>query len=34
VIVGPGGQMIIPPGARLTPSSDDEDGGRGTGQYL
>ena len=37
VIVGPGGQMIIPPGARLTPSSgsdDDESGGRGTGQYL
>jgi len=35
VIVGPGGQMIIPPGARLTPSSDDDDpDGRGTGQYL
>jgi hypothetical protein len=34
VIVGPGGQMIIPPGARLTPTSDDEEGGRGTGQYL
>jgi hypothetical protein len=35
VIMGPGGQMIIPPGARLTPTSDDEEhGGRGTGQYL
>jgi Protein of unknown function (DUF2587) len=33
VIVGPGGQMIVPPGARLTPGEDDE-GGRGTGQYL
>ena len=36
VIIGPGGQMIVPgPGVRLTPSSDDEEqGGRGTGQYL
>ena len=36
VIVGPGGQMIVPgPGVRLTPGSDDdEQGGRGTGQYL
>ncbi|MBN9618374.1 MAG: bacterial proteasome activator family protein [Actinobacteria bacterium] len=35
VIVGPGGQMIIPPGTRLTPGGDDEEhGGRGTGQYL
>jgi hypothetical protein len=35
VVVGPGGQMIMPPGVRLTPSSDDEEhGGRGTGQYL
>ena len=36
VIVGPGGQMIMPgPGVRLTPGSDDEEqGGRGTGQYL
>jgi hypothetical protein len=35
VIVGPGGQMIMPPGVRLTPSSDEEEpGGRGTGQYL
>ncbi len=35
VVVGPGGQMILPPGVRLTPSSDDEEhGGRGTGQYL
>ena len=33
VIVGPGGQMIMPPGVRLTPSSgdDEEHGGRGTG---
>jgi hypothetical protein len=36
VIVGPGGQMIVPgPGVRLTQGSDDdEQGGRGTGQYL
>jgi hypothetical protein len=35
VIVGPGGQMILPPGVRLTPGSEDEEsGGRGTGQYL
>jgi hypothetical protein len=36
VIVGPGGQMIVPgPGVRLTPGQeDDEHGGRGTGQYL
>ena len=33
VIVGPSGQMIVPPGARLTPP-DDEHGDRGTGQYL
>jgi hypothetical protein len=34
VIVGPGGQMIMAPGVRLTPGEDDESGGRGTGQYL
>jgi len=35
VIVGPGGQMILPPGARMSPSDDEEGGGnRGTGQYL
>jgi len=36
VIVGPGGQMIMPgPGVRMTPGHDeDEPGGRGTGQYL
>jgi len=36
VIVGPGGQMIMPgPGVRMTPGpDDDEHGGRGTGQYL
>jgi hypothetical protein len=36
VIIGPGGQMILPPGARLTPSSPQppDDGERGTGQYL
>ena len=33
VIVGPGGQMIVPPGARLTPSSDEDDSS-GRGQYL
>ncbi len=32
MIIGPGGQMIIPPGARLTPDTDEEGGG--TGQYL
>lgn len=30
VIVGPNGQLIVPPGARLTPGDDE----RGTGQYL
>lgn len=37
VIVGPNGQMIMPPGVRLTPSSgpsDEEHGEHGTGQYL
>jgi hypothetical protein len=34
MIVGPGGQMIIPPGARLTPGGDEDEDGRGTGQYL
>jgi Protein of unknown function (DUF2587) len=36
VIIGPGGQMIMPPGVRLTPTSGEEEepGGRGTGQYL
>ena len=36
IIVGPGGQMIIPPGARLTPTSPPthDDGEGGTGQYL
>jgi hypothetical protein len=36
VILGPGGQMIIPPGARMTPGQEDEGEGRsrGTGQYL
>jgi hypothetical protein len=35
VIIGPGGQMIVPPGARLTPTSPGtEDGEGGTGQYL
>ncbi len=35
VIVGPGGQMIVPgPGVRLTPGSDDDESGPGTGQYL
>jgi hypothetical protein len=32
VIMGPGGQMIMPPGVRLTPSEDDDSTGRG--QYL
>jgi hypothetical protein len=35
VIVGPGGQIIAPgPGMRLGPGPEDEEGGRGTGQYL
>jgi hypothetical protein len=36
VIVGPGGQMIVPPGVRIGSQSDDDDhrGGPGTGQYL
>jgi Protein of unknown function (DUF2587) len=34
VIVGPGGQMIVPPGIRLTPSSDDDGDSPSTGQYL
>jgi hypothetical protein len=37
MIIGPNGQMIVPgPGVRLTPGSsdDEEQGGRGTGQYL
>jgi hypothetical protein len=35
VIVGPGGQMILPPGVRLTPNNEEEEpGARGTGQYL
>jgi Protein of unknown function (DUF2587) len=35
VIVGPGGQMIIPPGARVgQPDDEDGSGRRGTGQYL
>jgi hypothetical protein len=34
VIVGPGGQMIVPPGVRLTPTSGDEEDVTGRGQYL
>ena len=35
MIVGPGGQMIIPPGARMGQGDDDDPEGRGgTGQYL
>jgi len=35
VIVGPGGQMIIPPGARIGQSDgEDSEGRHGTGQYL
>ena len=36
IIVGPGGQMIMPPGVRLgQPGGDQDPGeGRGTGQYL
>jgi hypothetical protein len=34
VIIGPGGQMIMPPGVRLTPGSDDDGEEGGRGQYL
>jgi hypothetical protein len=35
VIVGPGGQMIIPPGTRVgRPDDEDGTGPGGTGQYL
>lgn len=38
VVVGPGGQLIVPPGAHLRPGGrdDEADGGHGpgTGQYL
>ena len=35
VIVGPGGQMIVPPGVRIgAPGEHDPGDGRGTGQYL
>jgi hypothetical protein len=34
VIVGPGGQMIMPPGIRLTPTSDEDGEPPSTGQYL
>lgn len=34
VVVGPGGQMILPPGVQFNPGDEDESGGRGTGQYL
>ena len=33
VIVGPGGQMILPPGVRIG-QPDEENGEHGTGQYL
>jgi hypothetical protein len=34
MIVGPGGQVIMPPGMGGPRSPDDEHGPRGTGQYL
>ncbi len=35
VIVGPGGQLIMPPGARIGPDGEDgEEKQHGTGQYL
>jgi hypothetical protein len=35
MIIGPGGQIIIPPGARIGQHDDeDDDGPGGTGQYL
>jgi hypothetical protein len=32
VVIGPGGQLIVPPGGQF--GQGDGDGGRGTGQYL
>jgi hypothetical protein len=32
MIIGPGGQMIMPPGARIGPDGEEQE--RGTGQYL
>ncbi len=35
IVVGPDGQMIVPPGVRIGPPDDSQTGaGRGTGQYL
>jgi hypothetical protein len=34
VIVGPGGQMIVPPGAQFGQRGEDGDERGGTGQYL
>jgi hypothetical protein len=34
VVVGPGGQLIMPPGQHFGMRGDDEEGGHGTGQYL
>jgi hypothetical protein len=34
VIIGPGGQMIVPPGAQFGRSGEDGDERGGTGQYL
>jgi hypothetical protein len=34
VVIGPGGQMIFPPGARAGQPDDEEASGPGTGQYL
>ena len=34
VIVGPGGQIVVPPGVRLTPGRPEEGPEHSTGQYL
>jgi hypothetical protein len=34
MIVGPGGQLIMPPGQQFGMRGEDEEGGPGTGQYL
>ncbi|MGN6605862.1 MAG: bacterial proteasome activator family protein [Jatrophihabitans sp.] len=34
MIVGPGGQVIIPPGVRMTPGPDERPDAGGHGQYL
>jgi hypothetical protein len=34
MVVGPGGQVIIPPGVRIGPAADEQGEPGGHGQYL